>query len=332
MGNKDRSAMKALKIIFLDKQTIPDSISFPELNIPHEIIFHDSTAAEDVSQRIAGFDVVITNKVPITAATINNNPTLKMIAVAATGCDNVDLTACKEHNITVSNVRNYAVKSVPEHTFALILALKRNLIAYKESIGQGRWLDSGSFCYFDFPIQDLADSSIAIIGNGSLGQAVASLARAFGMQVQIVNRASYSKLMPNGQTEFQHILQNSDIISLHCPLTESTQGLIGAAEFKLMAKRKPILINTARGGLVDEQALVQAFESGLISGAGFDVVSKEPMPAKHPFNNLLKYPNFILSPHVAWSSNGAINNLVQQVQHNIESFYAGNPVNVVSNT
>lgn len=324
--------MDALRIVFLDRDTLPKTIDFVGPNIPHELVIYGQTAENQVAERIQGFDVVITNKVRLTAQAMQSSEQLSMVAVAATGCDNVDLEYCDSHNITVSNVRNYAVHTVPEHTFALILALRRNLLAYRESIRAGRWQESGNFCYFDYPIVDLAGSTLGIIGQGVLGEAVAELARAFGMRVQFVTRESRtaSNYSEEGYTDFQHVLRTSDIISLHCPLTDETRGLIGADEFKLMQNRKPLLINTARGGLVDENALEQAIITGQISGAGFDVSNGEPPTSDSPLMRLLKYNNFILTPHVAWSSTGAINNLVKQVFDNIESFYNDDPRNVVA--
>ena len=324
--------MDALRIVFLDRDTLPKTIDFVGPNIPHELVIYERTAVNQVEQRIKNFDVVITNKVKLTAQALQSSERLRMVAVAATGCDNVDLGYCDSNNIIVSNVRNYAVHTVPEHTFALILALRRNLLAYRNSIAAGRWQESGNFCYFDYPITDLAGSTLGIIGQGVLGEAVAELARAFGMKVQFVTRESRtaSNYSEEGYTDFQHVLRTSDIISLHCPLTEETKGLISAEEFRLMQARKPLLINTARGGLVDEQALEYALLSGQISGAGFDVASAEPPAADHPFMRLLKHDNFILTPHVAWSSAGAIKNLAKQVIDNIEAFYRDEPRNVVA--
>lgn len=326
-----RILMDKLKIVFLDRETLPNTIEFTGPDIPHELRCYDRTSPEQVDERIQGFDVIISNKVKISAENIKSSPQLKMIAVAATGCDIIDLQACKENNVIVSNIRGYAEHSVPEHTFALILALQRNLFAYHQSIRRGRWQESGQFCYFDYPIKDLANSTLGIIGEGDLGQNVARLAQAFGLKVQLVRRNSYTKIVDaqKNLTEFDQVLQTSDIISLHCPLNEQTRGLIGSAEFAKMAK-KPILINTARGGLVDEQALVQALENGQIRGAGFDVASHEPITAEHPFMALMDLPNFILTPHVAWTGQDAIQNLIGQLKNNIESFYKNQPTNVVT--
>jgi glycerate dehydrogenase len=278
--------------------------------------------------RIAGADVVITNKVKLGRAEIDAAPGLRLIAVAATGYDVIDLDACRARGITVCNIRNYAVHTLPEHTFALILALRRSLIPYRQSVRDGRWQQSGMFCYFDYPIGDLAGSTLGIIGDGVLGQAVAQIARAFGMKVLF---SAYKGVEGMGPlyTPYEEVLRRSDIITLHLPLMPSTRNLIGAADFALMARR-PLLINTARGGLVDEQALCDALRSGQIAGAGFDVVTSEPPPADHPFMQLLELPNFILTPHVAWASTEAIQGLADQLMENIALFWQGTPRNVVS--
>ncbi|HUH41325.1 MAG TPA: D-2-hydroxyacid dehydrogenase, partial [Castellaniella sp.] len=254
-------------------------------------------------------------------------PRLRLIALAATGTDNIDLRACAQAGIVVSNVRDYATHSVPEHTMALILALRRSLIAYRQSVIEGRWQSASSFCYFDYPIRDLSHSTLGIIGRGALGEAVAELARAFGMKVQFAARREVDAPAED-YTSFGHVLRTSDIISLHCPLNEQTRGMIGEAEFRLM-ERKPLLINTARGGLVDEHALVRALRDGQLSGAAFDVASQEPPGPDHPLMSIAHLPNFILTPHVAWASAEAIATMIHQVRDNIEAFCRDEPRNMV---
>ena len=215
-------------------------------------------------------------------------PRLRLIAVAATGYDNIDLAACTARGIAVSNIRNYAVNTVPEHTFALIFALRRSIGAYRQSVAQGAWQKAGQFCYFDYPVNDIAGATLGIIGDGALGQSVATIGRALGMRVLF---SSYKGVPGMGPlyTPFEDVLRLSDIITLHCPLLASTRNMIAEPEFAQM-QRRPLLINTARGGLVDEQALVDALKQGQISGAGFDVVTTEPPPPDHPFMRLLDLP------------------------------------------
>jgi len=316
-----------MKIVFLDRDTLSPQTRLRKPGFPHQMQLFGQTTAEQVSERIADADVVITNKVKLTRQSLEAAPKLRLVVVAATGTDNVDLGASRERGIVVSNIRNYAGNTVPEHTFALIFALRRSLCAYQESVKKGRWQESGQFCYFDYPIRDLAGATLGVIGDGALGQAVAATGRAIGMRVLF---AGFKGRSDQGvlYTPFERCLAESDILTLHCPLTPETHHMIGPAEFALM-KRRPLLINTARGGLVDENAVGPALEAGQISGAGFDVVSVEPPPSGHPFIKLLERPDFVLTPHVAWASDEAVQGLADQLIDNVEAFVRGQPVNVV---
>jgi glycerate dehydrogenase len=321
------AARSPARVVFLDRATLPEGIVLRAPEFPHEWIVHERTAPADVAARIADADIVVTNKAPVHAEALDGAPHVRMIAIAATGYDVVDLPACARRGIVVSNIRNYAVNTVPEHTFALILALRRSVGAYRASVADGAWQRSGQFCYFDYPIRDLAGSTLGVIGDGALGQAVADLGRAFGMRVLF---SSYKGVPGMGPlyTPFEEVLRTSDVITLHCPLTPATRNMIAAPEFAQM-RRRPLLINTARGGLVDEQALCDALTSGTIAGAAFDVVTAEPPPPDHPFMRLLSRPDFILTPHVAWASHEAIQGLADQLVANIEAFARGAPRNVV---
>ena len=316
-----------MKIVFLDRDTLSPQTRLRKPGFPHQMQLFGQTTAEQVSERIADADVVITNKVKLTRQSLKAAPKLRLVVVAATGTDNVDLGASRERGIVVSNIRNYAGNTVPEHTFALIFALRRSLCAYQESVKKGRWQESGQFCYFDYPIRDLAGATLGVIGDGALGQAVAATGRAIGMRVLF---AGFKGRSDQGvlYTPFERCLAESDILTLHCPLTPETHHMIGPAEFALM-KRRPLLINTARGGLVDENAVGPALEAGQISGAGFDVVSVEPPPSGHPFIKLLERPDFVLTPHVAWASDEAVQGLADQLIDNVEAFVRGQPMNVV---
>jgi glycerate dehydrogenase len=316
-----------LKIVFLDRDTLSPETVLRTPSFAHELVVHDRTRAEQVAGRIAEADIVITNKAPLGADAIAAAPRLKMIAVAATGYDMIDVAAARAKGIVVSNIRNYAINTVPEHTFALVLALRRSLVAYSLSVWDGAWKRANQFCYFDYPIRDLSGSTLGIIGDGVLGKAVAEVARGFGMKVLF---SSYKGVEGMGPlyTPFERVIAESDVITLHCPLMPSTRNLIGAAELRAM-KRSALLINTARGGLVDEAALCDALEAGEIAGAGFDVVTTEPLPDDHPFWRLAGKPNFILTPHVAWASREAIQGLADQLIDNIEGFVQGRPRNTV---
>lgn len=322
------STPDAARIVFLDRDTMPPDITLRRFGFPHRLQEYGATSPEQVAERIADADIVITNKAPIRKAAIATARRLRLVAIAATGSDVVDIKACAENGVAVSNIRGYAVNTVPEHTFALILSLRRSILAYRDSVRAGRWAQSGQFCYFDHPVNNLAGSTLGIIGDGALGQAVADIGRAFGMRILF---SSYKGVTGMGPlyTSFEEVLRTSDIITLHAPLMPSTRNMIGAAEFALM-ERKPLIINTARGGLVDESALGDALRTGQISGAGFDVTTTEPPPSDHPFMQLMHLPNFILTPHVAWASREAVQSLADQLVDNIEGFCAGSPKNIVS--
>ena len=315
------------RIVILDRETLPDRVWLREPSFPHELFSFPRTRLDEVADRIAEADIVITNKVPVRREALAGATQLRLIAVAATGTDVVDLDACAEREIGVCNIRDYAINTVPEHTFALILGLRRSILAYHESVQRGGWQRAGQFCYFDYPINDLAGSTLGIIGDGVLGRAVADLARGFRMTVLFSSYKGVSGMGPL-YTPFEEVLRGRDVITLHSPLMPSTRNMIGAAEFALM-ERRPLLINTARGGLVDEAALAQALLAGRIAGAGFDVVTSEPPSPDHPFMALLGRPDFILTPHVAWASFEAVQALADQLIDNIEAFWAGTPRNLV---
>ncbi len=316
------------RIVYLERESIIADVRRPACD--HDWIEHARTPQAEVEARLTGATIAIVNKLVLDAATIARLPMLKMIAVAATGTNNVDLDACRTRGIVVSNIRGYAVHTVPEHAIALMLALSRNLIAYRDSVQAGRWQESEQFCFFDHPIRDLHGATLAVIGSGSLGDGVVRLAEAFGMRVLKAERKGAAHCRP-GYTPFAEALAAADVVSLHCPLTPETQGLIGATELRAM-KSSALLINTARGGLVDEAALVAALREGWIAGAGFDVLTKEPPREGNPLlaPELLALPNFLLTPHVAWASRPAMQALADQLIDNIEAFARGEPQNRVA--
>jgi len=316
------------RIVYLERESVIAEVRRP--SFAHEWIEYPMTAPAQVVERLHGATIAIVNKVPLPAAAVDALAALKMVAVAATGTNIVDLEACRRRGIVVSNVRGYAEHTVPEHVFALLLALSRNLVAWRESVLAGRWQQSDQFCLFDHPIRDLHGATLGIVGSGSLGNGVARLAEAFGMRVLRAEHKGVPALRP-GYTDFEDVLREADAVTLHCPLTPQTQGLIGEAELRAM-KPTALLINTARGGIVDEAALVRALKAGWIAGAGFDVITAEPPPAGHPMvdSALLALPNFLLTPHVAWASRPAMQALADQLIGNIEAFVAGNPRNRVA--
>ena len=317
-----------LRIVQLEGESLIADVRRPAF--VHEWVEHAKTSPSQVIERLAGATIAITNKVPINAAAIAALPDLKMIAISATGTNNVDLNACRGRGIVVSNIRGYAEHTVPEHVMALLLALSRNLVAWRETLQAGGWQRAEQFCLFDHPIRDLHGATLGLIGSGTLGNGVALLAEAFGMRVLRADRKGAAVVRP-GYTAFADVLATADAISLHCPLTAETQNLIGEAELKAM-KPSALLINTARGGIVDEAVLMRALKEGWIGGAGFDVLTTEPPPADHPMLDpaLLALPNFLLTPHVAWSSRPAMQTLADQLIDNIEAFVAGAPKNRVA--
>lgn len=317
-----------IRIVFLDRDTLSPETVVRAPSVPHEMVVHARTAAHEVAERIRDADVVITNKAPVRAEALAGATKLKLIAVSATGTDIVDLVEAKTRGIAVCNIRNYAKHTVPEHTFALMLALRRSVLPYRQSVIEGRWQQAAQFCYFDYPISDLGGSTLGIIGHGTLGKSVGKIAEAFGMTVLAAGRRGATELKP-GQTPFDEVLKRSDVITLHCPLTPETRGVIGIREFALM-ERKPLLINTGRGGLVDEPALEKALDAGQISGAGFDVTDGEPPAHDSPMMRIASRENVILTPHVAWASREAIQALADQLIENIELFFAGTPRNLVT--
>jgi glycerate dehydrogenase len=293
----------------------------------HEWREHAETSAGEVAERLRGAAIAITNKVPLREEVLAQLPELKFIAVAATGVDIIDLESCRRRGIAVSNVRAYAPHAVPEHVFALILALRRNLFQYRALISGGAWQHATTFCLLDYPIRELHESRLGIVGYGALGRAVEQLARGFGMRVLISEHKGVAAVR-QGRTSFEETISSSDILTLHCPLTSETRNLIDLAEFEKM-QRHALLINTARGGLVNEAALAEALEAGLIAGAGVDVLSREPPRDPNPLLEL-NLPNFILTPHIAWASNEAMQTLADQLIRNIEAFVEGHAQNLVA--
>jgi glycerate dehydrogenase len=311
-------------IVFLDRATLLADLRIPDFD--HAWIELPACAADQVADQLWRASIAITNKVPITRAVLEASPKLRLIAVAATGTNNVDLDACRERGIAVCNIRGYAEHTVPEHVFMMLLALRRNLLAWRETVQRDAWQKAEQFCLFDHEIHDLHGSTLGLIGYGNVGAGVERLAQAFGMQVLIAERKGASEIRP-GRVAFDEVLARADQISLHTPLTETTHNLIGAHEFSLM-KRNAVLINTARGGVVDETALVSALKTRRIAGAGFDVLSVEPPAQGNPLLSL-NLPNFLLTPHVAWSSREAMQALADQLIGNIEAFVRGEERNRV---
>lgn len=315
------------KIVFLDRDSLAPGTVLRPPAFGHEWLDFPETQTGQVADRIKDATIVVSNKVKIGADDMDAAPGLKLIAVCATGTDIIDLDGAKARGITVCNVRGYAEHSVPEHAFGLILTLRRQILGYLADVKAGKWQESGNFTFFTHELRDLYGTRLAVVGRGSLGQGVATIAQGFGMEVVFVGRkgdaSPEAPLIP-----WDEAIETADVLTLHCPLTPETRGMVGLDEFRRM-KDSALIINTARGGLIDEDDLVQALRDGMIAGAGIDVVSSEPPPADHPFMALVGRPNFILTPHTAWAGHTARDAMVEQLIENIENFQKGAPTNVV---
>lgn len=315
------------QIVFLDRDTLAPGIELRPPVFEHTWVDYPQTYPEQVAERLENSTIAVVNKVPVRKAAIEQLPGLELIAVAATGTDNVDKQVCRERGVVVCNVRGYAVNTVPEHTFALILALKKSIHGYRDDVKSGEWQRANQFCFFNHPISELRGGRLGIIGRGSIGIRVGELGHAFGMDVVYAERKNAVQVRP-GYTHFDEVIAGSDVLTLHCPLTSETKDLIALPELRRM-KSHACLINTSRGGLVKEHDIVTAIEKKMIGGAAFDVTAREPPADNHPFLHLLDKPNFILTPHIAWASREAMQVLADQLIGNLESFVNGEPVNVV---
>lgn len=319
--------MKLKTGVFLDVNSVDRGdldLAKLKATLPSWQWFEKSTA-QQVAPRIAPANVVIANKAPLMKPSLQQAKDLTLICVAATGTNNVDLQAAAEQGITVCNVRDYATASVVQHVFTLILNLSTHFLSYHNAVVDGKWQSSDQFCLLDFPIHELAGKTLGVIGYGVLGHAVAQAAKAFDMKVII---ADHKGVKPrSGRVAFAEVLAQADVITLHCPLTDATKHLIGYEELSAM-KPNALLINAARGGIVDEHALVQALQQQLIAGAGVDVLTEEP-PVHG--NVLLdnRLPNLFVTPHIAWASRESRQRLINEIVKNIEAFAAGNPRNIV---
>ena len=318
-----------MKITFLDRSSFHENISIRQPSFEHQWQNFDNTTKHQVIERCKETDIVVTNKVVISRETLAACPQVKHIAVTATGYNIIDLDACLDHGVTVSNVPNYAETTVSEHVLNLSLSLCRQMNLYRELVQQGQWQSSPRFCLFDKPLYDLRGKVFGIIGFGTLGEAAGRLMHAVGMKVIYSSRndkqsdfASYVSL--------SEVLEMSDVLSLHCALTPETHHLINSDALKAM-KNSAFLINTARGGIADEQAVVDAVKANQLAGIGFDVLETEPPKQDStPLLSIAHYPNVILTPHTAWSSQEAMQTLSDIVISNIEAFQKGKKENLVN--
>ncbi len=291
-----------------------------------ELICHAQTSEDEIIERLQGAQVAISNKVALNEATLDACPDLELILVAATGVNNIDLAAAKRRGIVVCNCQAYGTATVAQHTLTLLLALATRLPDYQGAVARGRWQESGQFCLLDFPIVELAGKTLGVLGHGELGSAVGRLAEALGMHVLTGNLPGRPP-RPD-RLELDELLPRVDALTLHCPLTEQTRNLIGARELQLM-KPTAFILNTARGGLIDEQALADTLRSGHLGGAATDVLTSEPPSNDNPLL-AADVPRLIVTPHSAWGSREARQRIVGQLSENAAAFMAGAPMRQVN--
>jgi len=308
------------KIVFVEHDTLRAPLRKPSFE--HTMHYYIEANHGDLMELLKDATVLIVNKMPLRADVLKRLPRLKLIAVIATGTDNIDLEFCRARGIEVRNIPGYAAETVPEHVMMMTLALSRSLLGYRKDVRAGLWHRSDQFCLQTHWIRDLHGATLGIVGYGTLGRGVERLARAFGMEVLISERKGAGEVR-KGRTPFDEVMGRSDVVTLHVPLTEETRNLIGHEELSLM-KRWAILINCARGGVVDEWALAGALRKGRIGGAGIDVLSSEPPGLGNPLLDA-DLPNLIVTPHVAWASMQAQQTLADRLVDNIEDFVNRQP-------
>lgn len=318
-----------MQIVILDGYTEnPGDLSWAGFEALGALTVYDRTPPDEILGRIGGAEVVYTNKTPLSRQTLSAAPNLKYVGVLATGYNVVDVQAAKELGIAVTNIPTYGTAAVAQYTIALLLELCHHVGGHAQAVAQGQWSAQPDFCFWNYPLIELADKVMGLVGCGRIGQAVARIARALGMRV-----LAYDPARPAGQEEdgilyqpLAQVLGEADVLSLHCPLTPDNERMINGRTLA-QVKRGVLLINTARGGLIDEAALRSALEEGRVGGAALDVVSQEPIAPENP---LLGAPNCLITPHIAWAPRESRQRLMDIAVHNLSSFLAGSPVNVVN--
>lgn len=319
-----------MKLVVLDGYTLnPGDLSWKPLEALAECAIHARSSPDEVVLRCRGAELVLSNKTVLSRASIEALPQLRYIGVLATGYNNIDVNAARERGIPVCNVPAYGTHSVAQMTWALLLELCNRVGHHAATVEQSRWSHSADFCYTDYPLTELSGLTLGIVGYGRIGQAVARLGLAFGMRVLVTTRSSSPLENSVGAVKpapLEELLSSSDVVSLHCPLTDQTKGMMNAERLALM-KPNAVLINTSRGPLIDEQALRAALIAGRLGGAALDVLSVEPPPLDHP---LIGLPNCLITPHIAWATQAARSRLLGTAVANVAAFLAGQPKNVVN--
>lgn len=317
-----------MELVILDGYTLnPGDLSWDELNKMGNLTVYDRTAVGEIVERAKDAEVIFTNKVPISRETINQLPKLKFIGVLATGYNIIDITAAREKNIIVSNVPGYSTASVAQLCFALLFEFTHHVQRHSDAVREGKWTKSADFCFWDYPLIEVANKTIGIIGFGTIGQQVADAATAFGMNILGFSRTKTDQSHRKNfkWVELPELLAHSDVISIHCPLTPETKGLINEKNLSLM-KSSAFLINTSRGPIINDEDLANALNKGVIAGAGIDVLSQEPPKADNP---LFTAKNCLITPHIGWATKEARSRMMKITIDNLTAFQAGNPVNLV---
>lgn len=316
------------KIVLLDKSAVASSVTLPELKFDHQWIEYDYTEPSELVERAKGATIVITCGAPLRANELKELPDLKLICVAMTGTDHVDVDYCHKNGIDVCNVPAYSPATVAEHALGLLLALRRKIVAYHNLLKSNEWYGDDWYTkvFLDYSVNDVHSSRIGIIGTGKIGNAMGNMAAAIGMDVVYYNRGQIDK--EKSLVSFDELLETCDAISIHCPLNDTTRDIFTINEFKRM-KKGSVIINAARGGIVNESDLAEALKSGLLAGAALDVVENEPLAPSEPLLSLMDLPNFIMTPHVAWSSQQAMQGLIDRAFDNMHEYCNGTPKNLV---
>ena len=309
-------------VVFLDRDTFPKKILIPKLKFKHNWKNYRFTEPGQVIQRIKNANIIVTNKTKLSATALRAAKSLELIAITATGTNIVDLNFCRKNNISLCNLRDYASISVAEHVFAITLNLIKQIKGLEKDIQTDIWQKRKVFALLNRSIGDLNGKTIGIIGKGAIGKQVKKISKAFDMKASFFSARDFKR------SDFINFLSKCDILTIHCPLEKNTLNLITFKELKLM-KKTSIIINTARGGIINEHDLVAAIKKNIIAGAGIDVATTEPPKKNHPYYNIIDKPNFIWTPHTAWASNATLNNAVNQLINNINSFYRNQPKNLV---
>ena len=318
-----------MKIVMVERNSVGLDVQLDSYKQFGDVTYYPHTTAEEAAKNIGEADVVISNKLQLNETTLKDCPNVKLICNTATGFDNIDLEYCNKRGIRVTNVKDYSTAAVAQHTFALLFYILEKLRSYDDYVKSGEYSDSGKFSYFAYNFTELEGRTWGIVGMGNIGRKVAKIAEAFGCKVLFYSASGNSTCTDYERVDFDTLLKESDVISLHCPLTDRTRDLIDKDALSKM-KKEAVLINVARGPVVNQEALYEALVNGTIAGAGLDVLTKEPMAADNPLAKIKDSGKLIITPHMAWGSVEARQRVVDGVYKNIEAYLNGEKRNVVN--